>query len=103
MLERYYIRPITVDRIRTSWITPAIEQYVGWLAEQRYSSNTVSRRIPLLVAFGEFAKVRGAIQIAQLADHVESFVQVWISQHTKPRSTPARRKEIGEFARNPIR
>jgi integrase/recombinase XerD len=103
MLERYYIRPITVDRIRTSWITPAIEQYVGWLAEQRYSSKTVSRRIPLLVAFGEFGKVRGATEIAQLADHVEPFVQVWISQHTKPRSTAARRKNIGEFARNPIR
>ena len=47
MLERYYVRPVTVDRIRTSWIAPAIEQYVGWLAEQRYSSKTVSRRIPL--------------------------------------------------------
>jgi integrase/recombinase XerD len=103
MLERYYIRPVTVDRIRTSWIAPAIEQYVGWLAEQRYSSKTVSRRIPLLVAFGEFAKVGGATKIAQLADHVEPFVQVWISQHAKPKSTAARRKSIGEFARNPIR
>lgn len=103
MLERYYIRPVTVDRIRTSWIAPAIEQYVGWLAEQRYSSKTVSRRIPLLVAFGEFAKVGGATKIAQLADHVEPFVQVWISQHAKPKSTAARRKNIGEFARNPIR
>jgi hypothetical protein len=51
MLERYYIRPITVDRIRTSWIAPAIEQYVGWLAEQRYSSKTVSRRIHAALVF----------------------------------------------------
>ena len=28
MLENYYVRPITIDRIRGSWIAPAIEQYV---------------------------------------------------------------------------
>jgi hypothetical protein len=31
------LSPVTVDRIRTSWIVAAIEQYVGWLAERRYS------------------------------------------------------------------
>jgi hypothetical protein len=31
MLERYFIRPETVDRIRSSWIGGAIEQYVTWL------------------------------------------------------------------------
>ena len=70
MLEQYYVRPVTVDRIRTSWIAPAIERYVGWLAERRYSRTTVSRRIPLLVAFGEFARQHGAMELAQLADHV---------------------------------
>jgi hypothetical protein len=34
MLENYYFRPATVDRIRTSWIAPAIEQYVNWLTER---------------------------------------------------------------------
>lgn len=29
MLEQYYVRPVTVNRIRTSWIASAIEQYVG--------------------------------------------------------------------------
>ena len=83
MFEQYYVRPVTVDRIRTSWIAPAIEQYVGWLAERRYSNKTVLRRIPLLVAFGEFAKARGAAEVSQLAEHVEPFVQVWISQHAR--------------------
>ena len=31
MFENYYVRPVTIDRIRGSWIAPAIEQYVGWL------------------------------------------------------------------------
>ncbi len=30
MLERYFVKPSTVDRIRASWIAPAIEQYVAW-------------------------------------------------------------------------
>ena len=32
MLEKYYIRPTTIDRIHKSWIASAVEQYVscGW-------------------------------------------------------------------------
>lgn len=103
MLEQYYVRPVTVDRVRTSWIVPAIEQYVGWLAERRYSSRTVSRRIPLLVAFGEFAKRHGATELAHLAAHVEPFVQLWMSQHASRTCAARARKKIGEYARNPIR
>jgi len=103
MLEQYYVRPATVDRVRTSWIAPAIEQYVGWLAERRYSNRTVSRRIPLLVAFGEFAKAHGATEIAQLAAHVEPFVQMWISQRARGKRAARVRKKIGECARNAAR
>jgi integrase/recombinase XerD len=103
MLERYYVRPVTADRIRTSWIAAPIEQYVGWLAERRYASRTVLRRVPLLVAFGEFANMRGATEVDQLPDHVEPFVQGWISRHARRKRTARERKKIGEFARNPIR
>ena len=75
MLENYYVRPVTVDRVRRSWIAAAIEQYVGWLAAQQYSERSVLRRIPLLVAFGEFAKRHGATEVAHLPEHVEPFVQ----------------------------
>jgi integrase/recombinase XerD len=102
MLEQYYVRPVTVDRVRTSWIAAAIEQYVGWLAEQRYSSKTVSRRIPLLVAFGEFAKGRGATELAQLAAHVEPFVQMWISYHARAKRAARVRKKIAEVTRNAV-
>jgi len=30
--------------------------YVAWLAEHSYSGRSVLRRVPLLVAFGEFAR-----------------------------------------------
>ena len=55
VLNRYFIRPTTVDRIRTSWIGEAIERYVVWLAEQNYAARNVSFRVPVLVRFGEFA------------------------------------------------
>jgi len=103
MLERYYVRPVTVDRIRASWIASPIEQYVGWLAERRYSSKTVSRRIPLLVAFGEFAKRRGAAELTQLADHLEPFVQTWVSEHGRAKRSARVRKKIGEVVRNAVR
>lgn len=56
MLEKYYIRPTTIDRIHESWIASAVEQYVRWMAERRYTDSSVSRRIPIVVSFGEFAK-----------------------------------------------
>lgn len=103
MLENYYVRPTTVDRIRSSWITSAIEQYVGWLTAQRYSQRSVLRRIPLLVAFGEFAKSHGATEIAHLPDHVEPFVRVWVGEHGGRKNSARTRKKTGDCARNPIR
>ena len=59
MLNRYFIRPTTIDRIHASWIGAAIERYVSWLAEQKYAARNVSFRVPLLVRFGEFARRSG--------------------------------------------
>jgi integrase/recombinase XerD len=103
MLEQYYIRPSTVDRIRSSWIAPAIEQYVSWLAEHKYRERSVLRRIPLVVTFGEFAKTHGATEVAQLADQVEPFVHAWVTEHVKRRTSVRARKKIAECVRNPIR
>ena len=33
MLERYFVKPDTVDRIRASWLGAPIEKYVNWLTE----------------------------------------------------------------------
>ena len=74
MLESYFVRPQTVDRIRESWIGPEIERYVVWLAEQRYSSRSVLRRVPLLVDFAEFGRARGAQVVGDLPVHVDAFV-----------------------------
>ena len=103
MLEQYYVRPSTVDRIRSSWIAPAIEQYVSWLAEHNYRERSILRRIPLVATFGEFAKTHGVTEVAQLADQVEPFVDAWVTEHVKRKTSVRARKKIGECVRNPIR
>ncbi len=102
MLERYYIRPDTVDRIRSSWIGQAIEKYVGWLAERRYSARCVAHRVPILVRFGEFAQGRGAAEWSDLPAHVESFVEHWLAERLRVRKSAVQRKNIAGFVRNPI-
>jgi hypothetical protein len=102
MLEHYYVRPVTIDRIRSSWIAPAIEKYVGWLEERRHASKTVSRRIPLLVTFGEFAKARGAAELAQLPQHVELFVETWLSQRVRGRRVTEKHKKACAVVRNAV-
>jgi Phage integrase, N-terminal SAM-like domain len=52
MLEKYFVRPGTVDRVRASWIGVEIERYVESLDAQGYSWKSVVRRVPPLVEFG---------------------------------------------------
>lgn len=101
MLENYYVRPTTVDRIRGSWIAPAIEQYVGWMAEQCYTDRSVLHRVPFLVRFGEYAKAHGASELTHLPDHVEPFVQARIRERARGRCS-ARARKVGQEVRNPI-
>lgn len=75
MLNRYFIRPTTIDRIRASWIGEAIEHYVGWLTDRNYATRTVFFRVPVLVRFGEVARESGARNLQELPAHVEPFVE----------------------------
>jgi site-specific recombinase XerD len=74
MLETYFVKPSTVDRIRASWIGSEVERYADWLAEEGYAARCILSRVPLLVAFGEFARQRGAANVTDLGSHVEAFV-----------------------------
>ena len=81
MLESYFVKPQTVDQVRASWIGAEVERYVEWLADRGYSSSSVLRRVPLLVAFGEFAKARGARAVEDLPRYVEPFVAERVASH----------------------
>jgi len=81
MLERYFLKPETLDRLRASWIGEHIERYVQWLAEHGYADRNVYRRVPVLRQFGDFAQQHGAKCFDDLQDYVELFVSQWVNDH----------------------
>jgi site-specific recombinase XerD len=100
-LEKYFVKPKTVDRIRASWIGPEVERYVVWLDEHGYAARVVHARVPLIVAFGEFARVHGANTVADLPAHVEAFVSERVAERgCNHRQVP--RPEMGKEIRRPI-
>lgn len=88
MLEQYFARPKTVDRIRSSWLAPAIEQYVAWSTERKASQVTVTHGVRTLIRFGGFAHARGAETWTDLPAQVGPFVE-----HCVPDRGPAGRSE----------
>jgi integrase/recombinase XerD len=81
MLERFFVKPSTVDRIRGSWIGPEIETYVAWLVDNGYSDKSVWRRVPIVFDFGEFARQRGASTVGDLPGHLAAFVGERVALH----------------------
>jgi integrase/recombinase XerD len=103
MLEEYFVKPDTVDRIRASWIGPQIEQYVGWLAGQGYRPRTVLHRVPLLLSFAGFARGHGARIVGDLPAHVEAFVADCMARRDARRrgGGPVKQEPSKEF-RGPV-
>jgi site-specific recombinase XerD len=101
MLNRYFIRPTTVDRIRASWIGDAIERYVIWLDEQHYAARNVFVRLPILMRFGDFAQISGARRLEELPVHVEPFVEDWLKRR-KASQSEYERRTTAQRLRNPI-
>ena len=95
MLERYFVKPTTIDRIRGSWIAAEIENYVVWLVEHSYSSRSIWCRVPIVFAFGEFACGRGAGSVGELPAHVDAFVAERVARHkARTRATRPMAKEV---------
>ena len=101
MLEKFFAKPQTVDRVRASWIGPEIERYVGWLSEGGYAARTVWHRVPVLVAFGEFAQDRGATVLEDLPVHVDAFVAQWMARQHRVHSR-GDQPRVGREVRGPL-
>jgi integrase/recombinase XerD len=102
MLEEYFVKPGTVDRIRAWWIGPQIERYVAWLAGQGYRPRTVLHRVPLLLGFAGFAWEHGARIVEDLPARVEAFVASSAARRDAcRRGGPVRQEPSKEF-RGPV-
>jgi hypothetical protein len=102
VLQRYFIKPTTIDRIRACWMSEAIERYVTWLTEQNYAARNVFVRVPILVRFGEFTKARGVSSWNELPAHVEPFVDHCLREHGQAKLSDQQRRAAAGMVRNPI-
>ena len=99
MLEQFFVKPSTVDRLRASWIGPEIDAYVVWLTEHGYGLKSVWRRVPIVYAFGEHARAHGASQVADLPRFVEGFVTARVAAHHRRNGSE---RSMAKEVRGPI-
>jgi len=102
MLETYFVRPETVERIRASWIGSEVERYANWLADQGYGARTVWRRVPQVLAFGEYARERGAQVVADLPAYLDAYVRERVSGHRGQRKNGSTAQQVAKEVRGPI-
>ncbi len=102
MLEKYFIKPQTIDHIRADWLAEPIERYVTWLDERGYGARNVFNRVPLLLRFSTYAQSNGAKTWEDLPQHVLGFVNGWTREHGQNRRTDQSRKSVANEVRGPI-
>ncbi|MGO9835094.1 MAG: site-specific integrase [Polyangiaceae bacterium] len=102
MLERYFARPRTWDRIRGSWIGPAIEKYVDWLEERHCAQRTICYRVPVLEQFGQFAKASGASTWSDLPRYVDPFVKHRIRERGGRHPSECARRRLRHATQIPV-
>ncbi len=102
MLERFFLKPQTIDRIMGCWLGPQIELYVTILCEQGYSPRSILRRVPILTEFADFTGVRNINQVEQAEALIGAFVIGWVSARRTDRSAGAGRR-ARNFARGIVR
>jgi integrase/recombinase XerD len=103
MLDRYFTKPETLDRINASWLGEPITRYVHWLHEQGYGARTIQRRVPVLMQFAEFTRNRCVITWENLPDYVAPFVDHYIRAHELERTHKEALADRMLFAGTPVR
>ena len=105
MLEQYFLRPTTVDRIRSNWLAPQIEQYVEWMHAHKYAGRNITRRIAVLCHFADFTRTNGATDLASSSSLVERFGDHWIAGNRcwNLETRPKLRRDICSIVRQMLR
>ena len=101
MLEHYFSKPETLDRIHQSWLGEAIVNYVNWLANHDYSTQKIRARTPIVRQFGEYTWAHGARSFEDLPTQVEPFLKHWLSKGGVQRNTN-RNRQLANEIRGPV-
>src|SRR4051794_41653573 len=92
MLERFFLKPQTVDRIMACWLGPRIELYVTALCERGYAARSILRRGPILMEVAEFAAARNADRLRRAEKLLDAFVVGLLSAWRLDRPADAGRR-----------
>jgi site-specific recombinase XerD len=101
MLEHYFLKPDTVDRIRSCWLGESIERYVTRLTENGYAASNIHSRVPILRQFAEFTWREGVRAWEELPEHIEPFVAQWLAKRDRGGSAN-RTRQFGNEVRGPV-
>ncbi len=93
MLEHYFVRPRTVDRLRALWLGPAISRYAEWLSDRQVSRASALFKLQTLVLFDRFVTARCVHAIEELPAQIEPFIAEW-------RRTRGRRPHSASYGRS---
>jgi integrase/recombinase XerD len=93
MLEHYYSRPATVDRIRSLWLGPAISRYAEWMSDQQVARASALFRLQTVVLFDRFVTARHVQALEELPAQIEPFIEEW-------RRTRGRRPHTASYGRS---
>ena len=102
MIEHYFLKPQTCDRIRASWLGEPIQRYVTWLHEHGYVARNVFRRVPTLMHFARYAQDHGAKAWADLPAQVEPFVEHLVHERGVNCRDEQARQSLARDFRSPI-
>jgi len=87
ILEHYFTKPATLDRLRACWLGNQIEAHVLYLAELGYAPKLAYYRVPLLRQFAEFSSRHDVHALEELPGLIEPFVA---DRMARSRSVPDR-------------
>ena len=83
MLEHYFTRTSTVDRLRSLWLGPSLSRYAEWLSDRQISRASALFKIQTLVIFDRFVTDRRIHALDDLPAQIEPFIEEW--RHTRGR------------------
>ena len=102
MLDQYFVRPESADRLRALWLGPAIDRYAEWLAARQAAKDTARQHLRVLVDLNQFTQSRGVQRWDELPALVDDFVRHRFRLHGKWCQTAKDRRSVRSQSRAPV-
>jgi site-specific recombinase XerD len=77
MLQHYFSRPSTIDRIRSLWLGAPISRYAEWLSARQQSRASALYKIQTVILFDRFVTDRHIVALEDLPPQIEPFIEEW--------------------------